>query len=86
LVRQQQKLFYQGRFSGSLYAQPPSLCTIAEAFGVPAYDLAIAHDPERALRAAFARPGPVLIRAPIAAEELVLPMVTPGAANTEVID
>jgi len=86
LVRQQQQLFYQGRYSGSLYAQPPSLCAIAEAFGVPACDLATAHDPERALRATFARPGPVLIRAPIAAEELVLPMVTPGAANTEVID
>ncbi len=85
MVRQQQQLFYQSRFSGSLYAQPPSLTAIAEAFGVPAYDLAIAHDPERALRAAFARPGPVLIRAPIQAEELVLPMVAPGAANTEVI-
>lgn len=85
MVRQQQQLFYQSRFSGSLYAQPPSLTAIAEAFGVPAYDLAIAHDPERALRAAFARPGPVLIRAPIQAEEMVLPMVAPGAANTEVI-
>lgn len=86
LVRQQQQLFYQGRFSGSLYSQPASCCAIAEAFGVPAYDLGIAQDADRALRGAFARPGPVLIRAPIAAEELVLPMVTPGAANTEVID
>jgi acetolactate synthase-1/2/3 large subunit len=86
LVRQQQQLFYQGRFSGSVYAQPASCCAIAEAFGVPAYDLGIAHDADRALRVAFARPGPVLIRAPIAAEALVLPMVTPGAANTEVID
>lgn len=85
LVRQQQSLFYDGRHSGSLYRHPPSLCAIAEAFGVPAVDLGFVRDPVRALREAFAQPGPMLVRAPIAAEEMVLPMVVPGGANVEAL-
>lgn len=83
LVRQQQQLFYQQRFVGSLYTQPPNLCTIAAGFGIPAIDLETAD--VSALRAALTRPGPILIRAPIAAEEHVLPMVIPGRANTEAV-
>ncbi|WP_206370783.1 biosynthetic-type acetolactate synthase large subunit [Solimonas marina] len=85
MVRQQQQLFYDSRFAGSLYRHPPSCCAIAESFGVPAIDLGFVRDPAEALRAAFAQPGPMLIRAPIAAEEMVLPVVMPGAANTEAI-
>ena len=85
MVRQQQTLFYEGRHAGSLYGRPPSCSGVAEAFGIAAYDLAQAHDPERMLAAAFAQPGPVLIRAPVAAEEMVLPMVTPGSSNTQMI-
>ncbi|WP_020648902.1 biosynthetic-type acetolactate synthase large subunit [Solimonas variicoloris] len=85
LVRQQQNLFYDARYSGSLYRQPPSCCAIAEGFGVPALDLGFVRDPAQALREAFAQPGPMLIRAPIAAEEMVLPMVTPGSANIEAL-
>jgi acetolactate synthase-1/2/3 large subunit len=40
----------------------------------------------RRLRAEFARPGPALIRLPVHADAQVLPMVPPGAANTEALD
>ena len=86
LVRQQQELFYQQRHVASLYQRPSALCAVAEAFGVPAYDLGAADDAGAMLREAFSRPGPALIRAPIAAETMVLPMVAPGASNVEVID
>jgi len=86
LVRQQQELFYQRRHVASLYARPSSLCAVARAFGVPAYDLAETDDAAAMLGEAFSRPGPALIRAPVAAEAMVLPMVAPGAANIEVID
>ncbi|WP_028079873.1 biosynthetic-type acetolactate synthase large subunit [Solimonas soli] len=85
LVRQQQNLFYDARYSASLYRAPPSCCAIAEGFGIPALDLGFVRDPAQALRDAFAQPGPLLIRAPIAADEMVLPMVTPGSANTEAL-
>ncbi len=83
LVRQQQQLFYQQRFVGSLYSQPPNLCTVAAGFGIPAIDLETADG--RALQNAIAQPGPMLIRAPITTEEQVLPMVIPGRANTEAV-
>ena len=86
LVHQQQTLFYQRRTCGSAYAQPPRLDLLAQAYGVPAVDLGSARDPRAALAAAFARPGPMLIRAPIARDEQVLPMVIPGGANTDTID
>ncbi|NGY06935.1 biosynthetic-type acetolactate synthase large subunit [Solimonas terrae] len=85
MVRQQQNQFWDGRYSASLYRHPPSCCAVAEAFGVPAIDLGFARDPLQALRSAFAQPGPMLIRAPIAVEEMVLPVVVPGGANVEAL-
>lgn len=86
LVRQQQTLFYQRRHCASVYTLPPQLHLLAQAYGVPSLDLSATHEPRTALAAAFAHAGPMLIRAPIAADEQVLPMVVPGSANTEAID
>lgn len=86
LVRQQQELFYQRRFVASLYAQPSRFVAIAQAFGVPAFDLGEAPDPHVALSRAITTRGPVLIRVPIAATRHVMPMVAPGAANIDALD
>ncbi len=86
LVRQQQELFYRKRFVASLFAQPSNFVAIAHAFGIPAVDLERSAKPEEALRRAIRSDGPALIRVPIAAEHHVLPMVAPGAANTEALD
>jgi acetolactate synthase-1/2/3 large subunit len=86
LVRQQQELFYRQRYMASLFPQPSNFVHIAHAFGIPAVDLERTIRPEDALRRALADDGPALIRVPIAAEHQVLPMVAPGAANTEAID
>jgi len=86
LVRQQQELFYRKRFVASLFAQPTNFIGVAHAFGIPAVDLERAARPGEALRRALCGDGPALIRVPIAAEDHVLPMVAPGAANTEAID
>ncbi|WP_254505422.1 hypothetical protein, partial [Salmonella enterica] len=42
-------------------------------------------DPQAAFQAIIRRPGPALIHLRIDAEEKVYPMVTPGAANTEML-
>lgn len=86
LVRQQQELFYAKRYVASLFAQPSNFVAIARAFGVPALDLESASAPHGALARALDTQGPMLIRVPIAAEHHVLPMVAPGAANTEALD
>lgn len=85
MVCQQQTLFYEQRLSGSVFHSATDCCAVARAFGVPAIDLAGEHDRDTALRAAFATPGPLLVRVPVGIEEQVLPMVAPGCANTEAI-
>jgi acetolactate synthase-1/2/3 large subunit len=85
LVYQQQTLFYDRRTFASEYARTPDFVALMRGFGVDAVDLERAADPRRALGAALRAPGPCLIHAPIATAEQVLPMVPPGAANTEMI-
>jgi acetolactate synthase-1/2/3 large subunit len=85
LVRQQQELFYQRRFIASQFERATDFVRIAEAFGVASVDLAHSADAHAALREAFSRRGPALIRVPIDAEQHVLPMVAPGKANVEAI-
>ncbi|MGQ0700037.1 MAG: biosynthetic-type acetolactate synthase large subunit [Panacagrimonas sp.] len=85
MVRQQQSLFYQRQHTASAYPRGTSICALAEAFGIPAVDLGLARNPQAALRRAFAQAGPMLVRAPVDPEELVLPMVAPGKSNIEAI-
>jgi acetolactate synthase-1/2/3 large subunit len=86
LVRQQQQLFYGGRYHASRFHAEPDFAAIARGFGLPAYDLGESDDPLRDLSAAFGRRGPCLINVPIAAEANVYPMVPPGAPNRDMID
>jgi acetolactate synthase-1/2/3 large subunit len=85
LVYQQQTLFYGRRTFASEYAYVPDFVALMRGFGVDAVDLERDADPRRALGHALRTPGPCLIHAPIATAEQVLPMVPPGAANTEMI-
>jgi len=85
LVRQQQQLFYGGRYHASRFHAEPDFAAIARGFGVAAFDLGCADDPRGMLEHALAVPGPFLVNVPIAAEENVYPMVPPGGANREMI-
>ena len=85
LVRQQQELFYESRFSASRFHTEPDFAMIARGFGVAGYDLAESSDPLETLARALSEPGPALINVPIAHEEKVFPMVPPGAANRDMI-
>jgi thiamine pyrophosphate-dependent acetolactate synthase large subunit-like protein len=53
------------RFVGPAHARAPSLCAVAEAFGIAATDLSTGRHPFTCLREALAQPGPGLIRAPL---------------------
>ncbi|MGE4560405.1 MAG: acetolactate synthase large subunit [Desulfobulbus sp.] len=85
LVRQQQRLFYEQHYFASSYGIKIDFAAIARGFGMQAYDLGTASDPDGALQAAMRHPGPCLINIPIDIEEEVTPMVPPGAANTTMI-
>jgi acetolactate synthase-1/2/3 large subunit len=86
LVRQQQQLFYGGRYHASRFRSETDFTAIARGFGVPAHDLGRSDEPQELLARCVREPGPCLINVPIAHEENVYPMVPPGAANREMID
>ena len=86
MVHQQQTLFYGAQHVASKFQRPTDLCALAQAFGVPAIDLAEAGDARAALQEAFEVPGPCLIRVPVTMQHHVMPMVAAGKANTEAIE
>ena len=85
LVRQQQQLFYGGRYSASRFHAEPDFAAIARGFGVAAYDLGRSDDPLATLARGLGEEGPCLLNVPIEPEENVYPMVPPGGANRDMI-
>jgi len=85
LVRQQQRLFYEQHYFASSYGIAVDFPAIARGFGMLAFDLAGASNPDALLQQAMREPGPCLINVPIDIEEEVFPMVPPGAANITMI-
>ena len=85
LVRQQQELFFGGRYYASRFDKGPDFAAVAAAFGIRSFDLEGAEDPREILRDAFATRGPVLVNVPVHHDRNVYPMVPPGGANREMI-
>ena len=85
MVRQQQQLFYAQRLSASCYERPTDLLAVARGFGIPAYDWQPHTSGLPLLTQLLAQRGPQLIRVPLTAAELVLPVVPSGAGNHEML-
>jgi acetolactate synthase-1/2/3 large subunit len=85
MVHQQQDMFYKKRFFAVDYRVQTNFVKIAEGFGVRACDLDTALNPRAMLAEALAQRGPCLIHASIDVNQMVLPIVPPGAGNTEMI-
>ena len=85
LVHQQQNMFYGERYYASDYRKPTDFVKIAEGFGMQTFDLDKASNPRAMIAEAMALRGPCLIHCSIDVNQQVLPMVPPGAANTEMI-
>lgn len=85
LVRQQQELFYGARFHASRFEHQPDFVAIARGFGWRAYSLKDSPAPLDMLARALHDRGPVLVNVPIPQTMNVLPMVPPGAPNTQMI-
>ena len=81
LVRQQQELFYGGRYSASQFRSLPDFAAIARGFGLRGVTIDPEDDPLGRIAAALEAPGPCVIDIPIRPTANVLPMVPPGAAN-----
>jgi acetolactate synthase-1/2/3 large subunit len=84
LVRQQQELFYGGRYVASRFDARPDFAAIARGFGIPGCTIRMPHD-EGTLAQALAIKGPALLDIAVPETENVYPMVPPGKSNVEAI-
>jgi acetolactate synthase-1/2/3 large subunit len=85
MVRQWQELFWDGRYSQVKMGGNPDFVKLAEAYGCTGIRLS---DPATLLdgvREALAVDGPVIVDIPVAQEENVYPMISPGAAARDMV-
>ena len=85
MVRQWQTMFYDKRYSHTSLDHPIDWMKLADAFGVTGMLLSETDDIESTLRKALAVHGPVVIDCEIPIDDMVLPMVAPGAGIEDVI-
>jgi acetolactate synthase-1/2/3 large subunit len=85
LVRQQQELFFQQNYIASKFMKNPDFVAIAKGFGIRSFDLSREPDLLGALKISLTEKGPCFVNVPTQFSLNVLPMVPPGAANTNSI-
>ncbi len=85
MVRQWQELFYGRRYVATPLSGP-DFVKIAEAYGLPGLRVRHKEEVVPAIEQAMEEQGPFLIDFVVEPEETVYPMVTPGAALTEVLE
>lgn len=85
MVRQMQKMFYDGRYNQINLQGNPDFVKVAESYGIHGIRVNALEELRSAFEEAFRHPGPVLVEIPISEEENVLPMVPPGKLITEMI-
>lgn len=86
LVRQQQNLFYQQRYSESDLDDNPSFAELAQAFGIASREIIEATKLDDSLDWLMAQSGPALLHIHIERESRVWPMVPPGSPNTQMLE
>ena len=85
MVRQWQSLFFGKRYSSTVLARKTDFVKLAESFGADGY---LAETPvafKKALKQAFASGRTSLIDVRIDKDEMVLPMLPPGGAISDII-
>ena len=85
MVRQWQKNFSNERYSQVELDGNPDFVKVAQAYGLLGIEVNSPKQVTRALKSALNHPGPALVDFKISPEELVLPLVPPGKAITEMI-
>lgn len=85
LVRQQQELFFKKTYIASKFISNPDFAAIASGFGIKSATINSADSVEPTLKQILSEKGPAFINIIISPEHNVLPMVPPGAANSESI-
>jgi len=86
MVRQWQTLFYGQRYSQTVLEDEVDFCKVSEGLGCKAIRVTEKEAFAPALEEAIREGGPVVIECVIPKDDKVFPMVSPGAAISEVFD
>ncbi len=86
MVRQWQKLFFDGRYSETILTDNPDFVTLASAFAIPGETIVVKSQLQGALTRLLESDGPYLLHVSISEEENVWPLVPPGAANDKMME
>lgn len=85
MVRQWQKLFFNGRFSQTTVEKKTDYVKLAESFGAAGYRIEKEEEIVPVLEKALKTPSPVLVDCRISEDENVLPMIKPGQTYDKII-
>jgi len=85
MVRQWQELFYDKRYSSTLYPRDPNFVKIAEGMGVAGLRVEKPEDVQAAIEKALAADGPVVVDFKIPQDACVFPMVPAGGCIENMI-
>ena len=85
MVRQWQTLFFGKRYSNTVLARKTDFVKLAESFGADGYLAETPVEFKKAFEAALKANKPVVIDVRIDKDELVLPMLPPGGAISDII-
>lgn len=85
MVRQWQSLFYEGRYAETTLNRATDFVKLAEAFGGTGFRAEKPEELQEILEKALATDGPVIIDYKINSDDMVFPMVAPGAPINEII-
>ncbi|MBK5211299.1 MAG: biosynthetic-type acetolactate synthase large subunit [Coriobacteriia bacterium] len=86
MVRQWQGLFYNERFAlSTLPLDCPDFVVLAQAYGIQGLRIDKPSQIDSVLAKAFEHDGPVLVDCRIPADEMVFPMVAPGASIAQML-
>ncbi len=86
MVRQWQTLFYEKRYSNTVLTDKVDYCKVAEALGCEAIRVTRKDEVAPAIIRAIEMNSPVVIECVIDSDDKVFPMVSPGAAISDVFD
>ena len=85
MVRQWQKVFFDGRFSNTTLDRKTDFVKLAQAFGAKGFKATDKKSFEEAFKKAYKVKGPAIIDLTIKTDSLVLPMLKPGGTFNNLI-
>ena len=86
MVYQWQDMFYNRNFSQTVFDSNLDFCKLGAAYGIKSFKISSNDEIEAVLKSALSLNEPAIIDCEILKEEKVLPIVPPGAANTDLIE